>query len=111
MKYIDINGMEWSTKKGFSINEINEIKKADTKFLYEMKTEKAKERYLDMYKHIQSSGFDSYIDPCVDAECALPLRESDGLDYWIAMYDAMVNSVGSRLEEEGICASDYGIPY
>ena len=71
----------------------------------------AKERYFKMCTHIQNVGFDRHIDMCVDAENIYPLKESDGGAYWIAMYDAMVSSVGSRLAEEGICASDYGIPY
>lgn len=71
----------------------------------------AKERYFKMKSHIENVGFDQHIDMCVDAEQAYPLKESDGEVYWIAMYDAMVSSVGSRLEEEGIYASDYGIPY
>ena len=111
MKYIDVNGQEWSTKKGFSIEDISQIKKEDEKFLHEMEIEKAKQRYLEMYQHIELSGFGAYIDPCVDAECVLPLQESDGLDYWAGMYEAMVSSVGARLEDSGICASDYGIPY
>ena len=71
----------------------------------------AKAKYFRMYSHIQNVGFDQYIDMCVDAENVYPLKESDKEAYWIAMYDSMVNSVGSRLAEEGICASDYGIPY
>jgi len=71
----------------------------------------AKEKYFRMHSHIQNVGFDRCIDMCVDAEQVFPLTEIDGESYWVAMYDSMVCSVGIRLEQEGICASDYGIPY
>ena len=71
----------------------------------------AKEKYFRMHSHIQSVGFDRHIDMCVDSEQAYPLTEGDGEEYWLAMYDSMVCSVGIRLEQDGICASDYGIPY
>lgn len=81
-----------------------------------IKAEEAKKRYKQMYERIVSAGFEQYIDECVDRENCQDeygnfLTEKDGYVFWTKMTRSMVDSVGFRLEEIGICANDYGIPY
>ena len=111
MKYIGLDGYEWSTKKGFSIDEISRIKLEDEKFLRAEKIASAKKAYFDMIEHIENVGFEQYIDYGVDVELLCGLTEADGRDYWILLKELLVSSVGSRLEEVGIVAADYEIPY
>lgn len=108
--------MKYKGLDGFTEEDILSIKEEDEKFSRRLKVCEAKENYEKMYKHIQEVGFGGYIDVCVDAENCLDedgnfLTEKDGEIYWKSMHRNMIDSVGMRLEEQGICASDYGIPY
>lgn len=71
----------------------------------------AQEGYRRMYEKIESAGFGHLIDECVDRENVYPLTEKDGHVYWINLKIAMIDSVGSRMEEVGINPNDYGLPY
>lgn len=87
-----------------------------TEIAESIKAEEAKKLYRQMCERIVAAGFEQYIDECVDRENCQDeydnfLTEKDGYVFWTRMTRCMVDSVGSRLEEIGICANDYGIPY
>ena len=71
----------------------------------------AQDKYKSMYLTIENAGFEHLIDECVDRENVYPLRETDGAEFWNRLYGAMINSVGSRLEELGYDPNDFNVPY
>ena len=108
--------MKYKGSARFGEEDILSIKEEDEKFSKHLKACEAKEKYEEMYNHIHQVGFGEYVDVCVDAENCVDedgnfLTEKAGEEYWKSMRRIMIDSVGMRLEERGICARDHGIPY